>query len=214
MRRAFLLLSFAILPSVASAELLIEPLTGNAKAERFEKMRSAANSRSAKEADFPSFQQFSKSVTEAKFDFGISEKQLTQVSASRVMVERLSCKLNDQVPSGVAKKGGGMNGVMSIYLCPNGYLVTYENEYKSPLTQRVTVYDDDYAKRRVGDEPLIKETVATRGNTRFTSLRWLNSENEITYEFFADLKVSHDSQLEKSLKEGLKEVAIRLSSSK
>jgi|GEM_PF-5587895 len=214
MKRNFLLSIFAIVPSIASAELVIEPLTGNAKAERFEKMRSVANSRSAKAPDFPSFQQFSKSLSEAKLGLGISQKQLAMGSPSRVMVEKLNCKLNDQAASGVEKKDGGMNGVMSIYLCSNGYLVTYENEYKSPLTQRVTVYDDDYAKRRAGDEPLIKEAVATRGDTRFTSLRWLNAENEITYEFFADLKVSQDSQLEKSLKAGLKEVAIKLSSSK
>lgn len=214
MKNSWFILSLAAIPFFASAELEIEPLSGNRRFEkRLENMRSAVNNRSAKAADFPTFEQFNEAVSHAKSQSAISQKKLALPSPSRIMVENLKCTLENQAPSGVAKKDGELNGVMSVYLCTNGYMVAYENDYQAPLTQRVIVFDDDFAKKQDPTNPLIKEAVTTRGNTRFTSLRWLNPQHEIRYEVFTNLHSTEDARLEKSLKEGLKEIAIQLSTS-
>lgn len=212
MRNMLFVVLFVFVPSFAFAKLEIEPLTGSARFEkRLEAMRSSVSARSVKAPEFPTFEQFNEAVSKAKFESGRRNEQVVLESPSRTMIEKLGCKLENQAPSGVEKKGGGLNGVMSVYLCANSYLVSYESDYKVPLTQKVIIFDDDYVKKQERGNPLIKEAVATRGNTRFTSIRWLNADNEIKYEIFADLGKSNDAKLEKSLKDGLKEIAIKLS---
>ena len=217
MKKTLLITSVALIPSFASAQLEIQPRTDNARFEaRLEALRSAssASARPSKSSEFQTFEQFKNAVSKAKSQSGMLRTQAVLDSPSRAMIERLGCKLQNQAPSGVERKEGGLNGVMSVYLCESSYLVSYENNYRAPLTQRVIIFDDDYAKKQDRNNPLIKEAVATRGSTRFTSIRWLNFENEIKYEVFADLEKSKDIELEKSLKEGLKEIAINLGSTK
>lgn len=82
--------------------------------------------------------------------------------------------------------------------------------YAYPLTQRVVVIDEDFAKHSDPLDPLMKTKVITRGKRQMTIMRWLNPKNEIKYEVYADSSHSSDQTFENGLKSVLRATALEL----
>lgn len=173
-------------------------------------MAPSVRSRSAQERKFPSLYEFNSMVEQVRLRDVRLPEAITIASASRPAVEELSCTLSNEAPSGVPRKEGGLNGVMSVYSCGRSYVVTYENSYADELTQRVVVVDDDYAGRSDKEPPLIKSAETTLGNTRMTTLRWLNAKYEIRYEVYTDVSMSRDYLLEDGLKTVMRDTALNV----
>lgn len=209
MRLLTLCTSLLLVSISANAQLEIRPVSSNVHVQKMmEKRVASPRLEQGEHSGFPSFEQFSLSVVLAQ----ANDKRLRQPvrieSQSRAAIEKLSCELSKEAPSGVAMKEGGLNGVMSIYTCGHDYVVTYETNYERELTQRVVVYDDDYAKPQDSGKPLVKTSEKVVGQTRKTVLRWMNSKHELRYEIYADLK--GDGALEKALTSVVTQVALAL----
>lgn len=209
MRLSMLCMSTLLASFSASAELEILPLSGNTHIQKvIEKRAVSPTAEPEKNSTFPGFEQFSSMITLAQ----ASDRRLAQAvrfkSQSRAAIEKLQCRLSKALPSGVEMKEGGLNGVMSLYSCGDDYVVTYETHYERELTQRVVVYDDDYAKPQDPGKPLVKTSEKVMGGVRRTGLRWMNSTHEIRYDIYAN--VQGDGALEKELATVITEVAIEI----
>ncbi|MGE8412778.1 MAG: hypothetical protein ACN6QY_10490 [Pseudomonas sp.] len=209
MRLSMICISMLLVSFSAIAELEIHPLSSNAHIQRIiNKGPASSRMEPEKKSGFPSFEQFSSMVTLAQR----SDKRLSQAvmfkSESRAAIEKLRCQFSKEAPSGVEMKEGGLNGVMSLYSCGDDYVVTYETHYEPELTQRVVVYDDDYAKPQDPGKPLVKTSEKVVGGVRKTGLRWMNSKHEVRYDIYASLE--GDGALEKALTSVITEVAIEI----
>lgn len=214
MRGKGLVALLLVIASGANAELQIEPSSDNPRLEAMRKKHaSATQPHPAQATRFPSLGELNASVAMAKLRSAALARSVEVASASRPAILKLNCSLANEAPSGVERKAGGLNGVMSVYSCGPSYVVTYENNYDQPLTQRVKVYDDDFAGRSAHDVPLIKVSQRTSQGTRLTRLRWLNPSNEISYEVYTDLSKASDSLLEDQLKAALNTTALALTTS-
>ncbi|CAM3869567.1 hypothetical protein CCOS865_02359 [Pseudomonas reidholzensis] len=212
MKRLVVLLMLA---GSAQAELDIQSSSDNPRgAERISKMQAAMRERPTQTSSFPTLDQTNAALNKAKLMVGLSAQSIKFHSPSRAAIETLDCSLANEAPSGVERKDGGLNGVMSVYSCGAAYVVTYEYNYEVALTQRVGVLDDDFARHTDKLNPLIKTTAVSRGGTRLTMLRWLSPENQISYEVYADLATSVDDALEQRLRTALRDTALRLSEAK
>ncbi|GEM_PF-3596874 len=110
----------------------------------------------------------------------------TPESPSRSSILALGCELAGETPSGVQTKAGPMNGVQSIYLCPDLYLIVQELDYNQPLTQRITLFDDEYAADPVRHLRRITQHDKRDETRRRTRWRWINHFYEIQYILHTD----------------------------
>ncbi len=193
----------------AQADLEIRSLADSPRhAAALQRLQAASARQPAPEAGFPSLKQIIAGMQTGRIMAGLAGQAPTYQSPSRPAIEQLGCHLAGEAPSGVERKAGGLNGVMSVYACGSKYVVTYEYDYSVALTQRVVVVDDDFAQHTDPRTPLIKTRVVTRGETRLTAMRWLNPRNEIRYEVYAEHSQAADETLEKSLESVLGATAL------
>lgn len=131
-------------------------------------------------------------------------------SPSRQRLLDLGCALINESSSGVEKENGALNGVASLYSCPDAHLATYEHDYREKTRQTVTVIDDDYARDPEGQRYAVKTFhVGKEGNDKVV-LRWLNPDYEITYELYRIATASDEKDDLGDYSEVLREVAREL----
>ncbi|QHF45490.1 hypothetical protein PspS35_17460 [Pseudomonas sp. S35] len=199
-------------PTCAFAELNIVPLSNSDKAKRLEQLNSTAPKASSakKETAFPTLAQFERYVSVAKQNDVRLRDRVLLASYSRARITGSGCTLRMDAPSGVEDKNGDFNGVMSVYLCADAYVVTYEADYTRALKQSVTVYDDEYSRTGTPGMPLIKENTKVVGGVKRTIYRWLNPVTEIRYEIFTSQVRSEDEVLLVKLKAALRETLLEV----
>lgn len=201
-----------LLAGPAQADLVIQSQADNPRAAAaMQRMQAAAAGRSQTETSIPTLEQLVSRIELARRMSAFAAQAPTFESPSRPAIEHLGCRLATEAPSGIERKDGGLNGVLSVYACGAKYVVTYEYTYAVELTQRVRVLDDDFAKHADPNNPLIKTTVVTKGERRVTYMRWLNRKNEIRYEVYADGSHVGDQTFEERLKSVLSATTLGLS---
>lgn len=191
-------------PLFAFAELNIEPLSASPGAlEKAHELRSSNQKRFSVVSDYPTLDQLVKVLNSAKERDERLAKKPELSSFTREFMVKAGCTLSSEAPSGVEKKSGGLNGVTAVYACEHGYVQTYEYEYMSELTQKITVFDDDFASRGERDEPLIKEVSHTVNWVKKTNLRWLSSRHEVRFEIYSKTEKDPTGGLERALKDAM-----------
>ncbi|WEK29169.1 MAG: hypothetical protein P0Y58_19960 [Candidatus Pseudomonas phytovorans] len=205
----FVFLVFA--SGLVQADLEIRSQSDNPRhAETLKRMQAAAAARPPSEVSIPSVEQLAASIAWSRRTGGIAATPPSVESPSRSAIEQLGCNLSAESPSGVARKEGGLNGILSLYECGTRQVATYEYSYAAALTQRVVVIDTDFAKEPDPLNPLIKTNIITVGERTMTTLRWLNRKHEIRYEVYADGSYAGETVFEKDLEAVLKATALVL----
>lgn len=163
----------------ANAELQIKPV--GELPERMKKNETNTKASLAKKTTTPlqTLEQFKSEFSYAREHSELVANKPDLQSFTRNKIISLGCELVDEISSGVEKENGKLNGVASIYNCRSVYAVIYEYEYASKLKQKVTYYDDDYAKKIGPDVHFIKERRTTQANTERVAYTWLNPQYEI-----------------------------------
>lgn len=189
----------------AHAELQIKSV--DELPERMKKNETNTNSRAslAKKTTAPlqTLEQFKSEFSYAREHSELVASKPDLQSFTRNKILSLGCELADEISSGVEKENGKLNGVASIYNCGSVYAVTYEYEYASKLKQKVTYYDNNYAKKTGPDIYFIKERRTKQTDTERVAYTWLNPQYEIQVGVYIDKTKPIQTIAPESFKEAL-----------
>lgn len=105
------------------------------------------------------------------------------VPFSQEFIDR-GCRSRSISPAGIQLVKGGLNGANEILECGTSIVILYQFDYREELSQKITVYDAEYASDPEGQKFRIKQGSVQYKNGVLGNISWLNPWAEYRVEIY------------------------------